>query len=161
MRLRYLCVCLMMTLMGVADSASFYVIRHAEKEPGDDPGLTVEGQQRAQRIANLLSLTDVEAVYSTNYQRTRQTAATIAQVKNLPVQQYDPNQLKQFAEKLLLKNSSAVIVGHSNTTPQLARLLSGQSIPDMDEKSFNLIYQVITIPDADMPHGVVNVLSSD
>lgn len=161
MRLRYLCVCLMMTLMGVADCASFYVIRHAEKGPGDDPGLTVEGQQRAQRIANLLSLTDIETVYSTNYQRTRQTAESIAQVKNLPVQQYDPKALKQFAEKLLLKNSSAVIVGHSNTTPQLARLLSGQSVPDMEEKSFNLIYQVITIPDADMPHGVVNVLSSD
>jgi len=147
--------------MGIADAASFYLIRHAEKQTGDDPELTVQGQQRAQRIAHLLSLTNSDAIYSTNYQRTRQTAEPIAQVKSLTVQHYNPKELKQFAHKLLSDNKDAVIVGHSNTTPQLVRLLSGQSVPDMDEQTYYKIYQVVTFPDVEGQPAVVNVLNSD
>ena len=151
----------MVMISGVANGASFYLIRHAEKQSGDDPGLTVQGQQRAQHIASILSLSDIKAVYSTDYQRTRLTAQPIAEIKNLKVQIYDPKELQKFADELLKRDISAVIVGHSNTTPQLAHLLSGESVSEMDENSFNLIYQVVTFPETKQKQTALNVLNSD
>ena len=160
MRIKFLSICLLLMLLSTADAATFYLLRHAEKQTGDNPELTAQGQKRAGRVAKLLSLTDIQAIYSTDYQRTRQTAEPIAQVKNLPVQLYNPKSLKQFAQKLIDLNENAIIVGHSNTTPELVNLLSGQTVPAMDEGTFNLIYQVITIPDSTDKKAVINVLSS-
>ena len=160
MRIKFLSICLLLMLISTSDAATFYLLRHAEKQTGDNPELTVQGQKRAGRVAKLLSLSDIQAVYSTDYQRTRQTAEPIAQVKNLPVQLYNPKSLKQFAQKLIDLNENAIIVGHSNTTPELVNLLSGQTVPAMDEGTFNLIYQVITIPDSTDKKAVINVLSS-
>ncbi|KAA3638587.1 MAG: histidine phosphatase family protein [Proteobacteria bacterium] len=159
-KLRLLFICLMLWSLGPASAATFYVLRHAEKQTGDDPALTEQGQQRAQRLANLLSNADIQAIYSSHYQRTRQTAEPIAEIKKLPITQYDPKALNQFAQKLLSENKNAVIIGHSNTTPQLVRMLSQQPIPDMDEKTYDLIYQVVTFSEIAGQQSVVNVLSS-
>ena len=160
MRIKFLSICLLLMLLSTADAATFYLLRHAEKQTGDNPELTAQGQKRAGRVAKLLLLTDIQAVYSTDYQRTRQTAEPIAQVKNLPVQLYNPKPLKQFAQKLIDLNENAIIVGHSNTTPELVNLLSGHTVPAMDEGTFNLIYQVITIPDSADKKALINILSS-
>ena len=49
---------------------TFYLIRHAEKDRsegvGNDPQLTEEGLQRAQRWAEVLGLEPLDAVYSTD-----------------------------------------------------------------------------------------------
>lgn len=146
---------------GQSLAATFYLIRHAEKQLGDDPPLTQQGEQRAQRIAHLLSTAEIEVIYSTNYLRTKATAKPIAEIKNLPVITYDAGELENFAQQLLKENKNAVIVGHSNTTPDLVRLMSQQVVPDMDEATYHLIYQVVVIPEATGQPAVVNVLNSD
>ena len=76
---------------------SIYLIRHAEKDRSDkenkDPELTEKGKQRAERWAEVLGLSKMDAVYSTNYQRTLQTAAPTAMRNGLEIQTYEPNNL--------------------------------------------------------------------
>ncbi|MGA0403103.1 MAG: histidine phosphatase family protein, partial [Flavobacteriaceae bacterium] len=76
---------------------TIYLIRHAEKDRSDkenkNPKLTEEGKQRAERWAEVLGRSKVDAVYSTNYQRTLQTATPIATRNGLEIQTYEPNNL--------------------------------------------------------------------
>ncbi|GAA4819407.1 hypothetical protein GCM10011365_09950 [Marinicella pacifica] len=141
-------------------AATFYLIRHAEKQTGDDPSLTQAGHERAHRIANLLAQAHIKKIYSTDYRRTQQTASPLAQKLAVPITTYNPKNLQQLAKKLRQSKENVVIFGHSNTTPQLVRLLSGQAIPDMDESTYHLIYQVITFPESKNNKTAVNVLSS-
>jgi phosphohistidine phosphatase SixA len=60
--------------------------RHAEKAaPTGDPVLTPVGDQRAQDLARALADVRLAAVITTQYQRTRLTAAPVAQAAKLEV----------------------------------------------------------------------------
>jgi 2,3-bisphosphoglycerate-dependent phosphoglycerate mutase len=105
---------------------TFILVRHAEKasDGTSDPDLKPEGKQRADALAAMLSKASVDAVYSTNYKRTRNTVASLAAVKNLTVNTY--NTMDAIAlEKLLQQHSGGTIViaGHSNTIPEIANAL--------------------------------------
>ena len=69
-------------------------VRHAEKAliPVDDPGLSPEGQLRAAELARQLVDADVvagiDAIYSTPYRRTVETAQPIADALGLPINTY-------------------------------------------------------------------------
>ena len=54
--------------------------RHAEKgaTPPKDPPLTEAGKRRAEALASMLADSGVEAIYTTELQRTQQTAAVLA-----------------------------------------------------------------------------------
>jgi broad specificity phosphatase PhoE len=102
---------------------TFYLIRHAEKDRsegvGNDPQLTEEGLKRAQRWAEVLGLEPLDAVYSTDYQRTLQTAAPAAKTNELEIVFYDPNAFDAQTWIAKHKGQRVLIVGHSNTTPML------------------------------------------
>ena len=108
--------------------STFYLVRHAEKtKDKTDPALTAEGQQRAQDLAQRLAKVPLTSIYSSGYIRTRDTAAPIAQAKGLEVKLYDPRDLAGFAEILKTQKGHILVVGHSNTTPQLTGLLGGEA----------------------------------
>lgn len=105
---------------------TYYLVRHAEKTAEKpDPALTPEGEQRAQDLAQRLANVPLTAIYSSDYKRTRDTAAPIAAAANLDVTIYNPRDLKAFAKTLSSQKGHILIVGHSNTTPQLSALLGG------------------------------------
>jgi len=126
-----------------ADSFSIYLIRHAEKQVGgEDPGLTPCGELRAEQIAKLLEHTEIKHIYSTAYQRTMATAKPFAQQQKLPIKQYSPAKLAEFKQQLLTQKEHALVVGHSNTTPQLTALLSDLDVADITEKQYRNLYQI-------------------
>lgn len=101
--------------------STFYLIRHAEKDRTDpentDPELSQKGLGRAMHWAEILVDIPIDAIYSTDYQRTSMTAAATSVKKDVDVIYYDPSTLdiEQFKADNLNKN--VLIVGHSNTTP--------------------------------------------
>jgi 2,3-bisphosphoglycerate-dependent phosphoglycerate mutase len=121
------------TLSFAQETTTFILVRHAEKasDGTSDPALTEEGVARANNILSLFRQSDVTAIYSTNYKRTKMTVAPLADAKKIEITIYDPKDLKGFSLKLLKDNSGGTIVisGHSNTTPTLANLL-------LDEEKF-------------------------
>ena len=128
---------------------TFYLIRHAEKDRsegvGNDPQLTEEGLARAQRWAEVLGLEPLDAVYSTDYQRTRQTAAPAAMADGLEITLYEPNAFDAKAWIAQHKGQRVLIVGHSNTTPMLVnKLLAEERFSDIDD-SVNGNLFVVTV----------------
>lgn len=106
------------------------LLRHAEKEISEtedtsDPNLSAEGRARAERLVKAIGAYKPLQIYTSEYKRTRQTAAPLAAVRKLAVKNYDTRMLKQLAEEIasLKKSRKVVIVGHNNTTPALANLL--------------------------------------
>ena len=121
-----------------------YLVRHAEKLlVEDDPGLTEWGHKRAETLADILSSVDVTHIHSSDYIRTRDTAAPLAERLGLDVQLYDPSDLPALADKLKSMGGVHLVVGHSNTTPPLVDLLGGDGGEPINEASeYDRLYVV-------------------
>jgi broad specificity phosphatase PhoE len=129
-------------------------VRHAEKAdtPAEDPGLSPAGQQRAAELARQLVDADViqgiDAIYSTPFRRTKETAEAVADALDLPVNTYDVADTEPVLESILKKHKGKIIlvVAHSNTLPVLiANLGASKRVPPIAEDEYDNIY-VISIP---------------
>lgn len=149
-------MCLFLSLE--ASSTSIYLLRHAEKSSGKDPELTKTGKQRAQQLAILLKKANITHIFSTQYKRTTQTAQPLVEMTGKAIEFYDPRQLKAFAEKLKHMNGNILVIGHSNTTPELTHILSNQPIKPLTEAEYGDLYQVILLGDkTSVQHLMVNI----
>ena len=127
--------------------STFYLIRHAEKNRGNlndaDPELNQQGLGRAMHWAEILADTELDAIYSTDYNRTSMTAAPTSVKQNIDVQYYDPNtiDIAQFKTENLNKN--VLVVGHSNTTPDFVnKLIDEQKYFDIDDSENGTLFIV-------------------
>lgn len=147
--------------LALADAHMIYLTRHAEKAAtGTDPALTPEGQVRAQNIAATLKKAGITKIYSTSYARTQQTAAPLASYLQLTTQTYDPTQLATFAQQLRALPGNVLVVGHSDTTPELIRQLGGEPGTDIAETEFDRLYQVAIGQDGDVTTTLLTSLPS-
>ncbi|HAW93531.1 MULTISPECIES: SixA phosphatase family protein [unclassified Arsukibacterium] len=122
---------------------TIYLVRHAEKQDDSkDPALSVCGQARATALADYFANITLGAVYATPYQRTQQTAAAVADSKKISVNHYDPGKPEQLVQQLSTAAAPVLVVGHSNTVPELVKLLSGIDVAPLTEQQYNLLYQV-------------------
>jgi broad specificity phosphatase PhoE len=129
--------------VALAEPSAIYLVRHGEKAAvGQDPELTAQGQARAQAIATILARTGITGIYSTPTQRTRQTAQPLAQRIGLEVQLYDPRAPKALVEKLKALSGPVLVVGHSNTLPELVRLFGGAPGADIGDDEYDRLYQL-------------------
>lgn len=113
-----------------------FLVRHAEKiDNSRDPELSEEGKERALILANTLKDSGIEYIHSSDFLRTRETAAPLSNELSLKIEIYDPRKLEDFAKSLKQKRGRHLIVGHSNTTPQLVELLGGSAGSEINEKS--------------------------
>ncbi|HEX5113445.1 MAG TPA: phosphoglycerate mutase family protein, partial [Saprospiraceae bacterium] len=105
---------------------TFILVRHAETTgSGSNPNLSVDGQARATRLSQMLDKANLNAVYSSNFKRTMQTAQPTATAKGLSVSIYDPTDPGNIAAQVLHNYplGAVLIVGHSNTIPELLNVL--------------------------------------
>jgi len=132
-------------LEGVHQPAIVVLVRHAEKAPGDDPPLTMSGMARAERFAALLEPLGVAGVLSTDFRRTRQTARPIAERAGVGVELYDPARPAELVARVAQHRGGAlVVVGHSNTVPDLVAGLGGEPGPPIDEAAeFDRVYLLV------------------
>ena len=125
------------------DYARVFLVRHGEKEKGDDPALTAEGAMRAKALAARLAGEGVTEIWSTRTNRTEQTAAPLAAELGLAAQTYDPSTLPAFASWLQASPGVKLVVGHSNTTDALAVLLGADPGPAIEEATeFDRLYVI-------------------
>jgi len=136
---------------------SLYLVRHAEKQAdgSKDPGLTAAGEQRAEKLATWLADKNIIDVWSSDYQRSRHTAKPSLANSGLELKLYDPRDLPALAAKLRDRQNNAVVVGHSNTTPQLAGLLCNCVVADMDDLEYDLLF-VVSVTDGEAKLDVLS-----
>ncbi|CAH1000516.1 hypothetical protein LEM8419_01669 [Neolewinella maritima] len=128
-----------------AATTTVILVRHAEKAAGEDPELTAAGTERAKRLQLMLSEADLAAVYSTDTRRTQATAGPTAQDHGLDIQTYDASGLPALAKNLVRSHAgrTVLVVGHSNTTPDLLTELVGPGATvTIDAEDFGTIYVV-------------------
>lgn len=120
-----------------------FLVRHAEREKGDDPGLTVDGAARAAALSERLSGEGITEIWSTKTRRTEATAEPLAAALGLTVQPYEAGALQALAENLRQQPGAVLVVGHSNTTGELASAIGAEPGPAIDEKSeFDRLYVI-------------------
>lgn len=126
-----------------ANIQQLYLVRHAEKaDLSKDPVLSACGEAQAKALATLLQDVNLPLLYHSGYQRTQQTAAASLKAGR-QLQQYDAKDLPALAAQLRKSTINALVVGHSNTTPQLATLLSQLTAPALQDDDYGRIYQLI------------------
>ena len=129
-------------------------VRHAEKAatPADNPGLTVAGTQRALTLQRTLADIDVvaslDAVYTSPYRRTIDTARPIAREAGLELSTFDVNDLNNAVVDIVRNHKGKImlIVGHSNTSaPMIAELGGSKKLPPIADSEYDNLY-IVTIP---------------
>ncbi len=128
-------------------STVYYLIRHAEKESGNDPELTDKGKQRAEKWAKIFREVPFKAVYSSNFKRTMATARPTAKEKGLSIKSYDPKDLYNDTFKQETKGKTVLVVGHSNTTPAFVNAITGSNYKDLPDNEFGALFIVTVYPD--------------
>lgn len=135
-----------------AQTTTYILLRHSEKDTGAagskmmaaDPPLSKQGEQRAQSLLKVLEAYHPDAIYASNYTRTKATVSALAKKFNKEIQLYDPKSLTTFAGQLLQMHGKTIVVaGHSNTTPVLVNLLIKENrYPNMDEADYSHLWIV-------------------
>ncbi|MGI9236180.1 MAG: phosphoglycerate mutase family protein [Woeseiaceae bacterium] len=131
-------------------------VRHAEKEAlhAEDPGLSEAGQRRATELARQLVDADVvpgvgvDAIYSTPFRRTVETAKPVADALDLQIMTYDAADTEIFLESVIreYKGKIILVVGHSNTVPQMiGNMGASKNVPPIAEAEYDNIY-LVSIP---------------
>lgn len=121
------------------------LVPHAEKGPAppNDPVLTAEGQQRAERLARMLGNTNISAIYTTPFARTRETAAPLAAAKGLtPIEMtVTPTYARDIVAKVHeQRGGTFVVVGHSNTTRDVLRAFGFSDAPEIPERDYDNVF---------------------
>lgn len=124
-----------------------YLTRHAEKTSGPDPELSERGMLRARNLATMLRRAGIAHIYATPFRRARQTADALATRVALPVQSYEPGTQAAFARQLLALGGNVLVVGHTDTLPDLIRLLGGEPGMPYLETDFDRVYQLVIASD--------------
>jgi broad specificity phosphatase PhoE len=126
------------------------VVRHAERAPGSgDPPLSDVGQARAADLADIGKLTGISAIVTTQLQRTRQTAAPLAEaLKITPVVVPTQQDLAKHAAEVAAAvrqqaGKTILVVGHSNTVPGIVAALGGPKIADLCEPEYDSLITLI------------------
>jgi broad specificity phosphatase PhoE len=131
----------------MSPALTIVVVRHAEKTNDDprDPALSAAGQARALRLATLLRGHELVAAYASDFRRTRQTATPAASSQGIVVTTYDVREpAATFADTLRRTHASGtvLVVGHSNTVPELVAALCGCAVAPIGEDDYGNLYEI-------------------
>jgi broad specificity phosphatase PhoE len=117
------------------------LVRHAERaaEPAADPGLTPAGEQRAQALAEALAGLRIDAIVTTTWRRTRDTAAPLARSLGLQPVVVDARDghAQAVAAAVRAQTGAVLVVGHSNTVTAVLAALGGPALPPLCETSYH------------------------
>ena len=132
---------------------TYYLIRHSEKDRTDaknaNPKLNEEGLERAKKWNDVFSNIEFDAIYSTRYNRTLETATPTAEKQNLDIQFYNPRKMYDAKFQKETKGQTVLIVGHSNTTPFFVnKILKEEKFDEMDDDNNSNLYIVTVTKDA-------------
>lgn len=121
-----------------------YLVRHAERaEDGtDDPPISEAGEARARLVWSMLADAGITRIHSTDYRRTRATAAPLAEAIGATVELYDGGDLEGLAARLRAAGGRHLVVGHSNTTPALVSALGGDPGSPIAASEYDRLYIV-------------------
>lgn len=125
-----------------------FLIRHAEKltTPADDPVLSPQGIARAELLVRMFENSGLNAIYTSQYARTKLTAEPLTKRFRIPLETVDAKTSNKLVDSILSKHSGGTIlvVGHSNTLPEIIEALGAGKIQEIDDLDYDNIY-IVTV----------------
>jgi phosphohistidine phosphatase SixA len=124
---------------------TIYLVRHAEKQSGgSDPQLSLQGQRRALDLAMHLRDASIQAIFVSEYQRTQKTAQPLADLLKIKPTVIPGKDLSQLITLLQAdtSNGAVLVVGHSNTVPEIVQALGVPVTLTLAEDEYDLLVNI-------------------
>lgn len=149
---------LLAPLSVLSEPKQVFVVRHAERaeEPKGDPAISAEGVARAELLAQMLAATKLQAILTTQYRRTQETAAPTAKrlgltPKILTIQRGGADaHVEELIAEVHKTPGPILVVGHSNTVAGIVAGLSSSKPIKLCEISFANLF-VLTLDASPLP----------
>lgn len=121
----------------------FYIVRHAEKEGGNNPHLTADGDKRARVLCDTLRNKNIGFIFTTDSNRTIETARPTATLLGLTISRYANDTLPQFVQRLKGITRNTLVVGHTSTVLRMLDALGlTHTLATITEGDFDNLYIV-------------------
>lgn len=149
------CALLLVCAVSAMAQQIIFVVRHAERADGgparaaamatqaNDPPLSAAGGARAARLAAMLRSAGIAHVFTTEYKRTRETAAPLAAQSKLTAVMAaakDPAPLLELVRRV---KGNVLIVGHSNTVPDILKRLGVKETITIADDEYDNLFVVV------------------
>jgi len=125
---------------------TIYLVRHADKVSDDvDAPLSESGRKRAECLANTLADAQIEQIFTSELQRTQQTAAPLAEklhLKPVAIPISKPDELIDAIRSS--KATSVLVVWHDATLPGILRALGAPEITPIAHNEYDRFF-VLTL----------------
>ena len=128
-----------------AQEKTILLVRHAEKiDDSQDPELSPQGKERAQRLMKAIGKYKPGGFFSTDFKRTRDTLVPLAAKREKKIEIYDPRKPQELIDTIMKsKTKRFVISGHSNTIPGLANLIAKKEVfRNLNDSEYTVIWLV-------------------
>jgi phosphohistidine phosphatase SixA len=125
---------------------SFYVMRHLQKAEGQDPPLSEEGRADARRLIGFFAAERPRAVYVSTTRRAYETAQPVARKLRLRIRRYDPADTDGLIARVLAERGPVLVVGHSNTVPEIVERLGGERPAALAETDYGDVWHLWGTP---------------
>jgi broad specificity phosphatase PhoE len=130
---------------------TIFLVRHAERADasgappmGADPDLSDVGRRRAESLASLLKDAGVTAIFVTEFKRTQQTAAPLAQQAGIMPVTINADRTADLVAKLKTATGTGniLVVGHSNTVPEVIKSLGITTPITIGDSDFDNLFVI-------------------
>jgi phosphohistidine phosphatase SixA len=134
------------------------VVRHADRL-GTEDALNAPGMTRAQELAHVGGKAGIAAIYRSDTNRARDTAAPLAAALGLTPTIYPANETTALLNHILAahRGQKVFIVGHSNTVPAIVAAAGGPVIPNIADNEFDDMFVLTTCRCSRRPVALVNL----
>jgi len=135
-------------IINTNSKTTIYLVRHGEKEKGDDPLLTDAGNQRSGDLMRVLKNKKIQHIYVTQYRRTQMTADSLRIQFGIDTVHYLADTTgTDLLEKIKEHHDfgkSILVIGHSNTLGFIIKKLGipEKSIPEIADNEFDYLFIV-------------------
>ena len=140
-----------------------YLIRHAEKDRSDslnkNPHLNQDGGKRSLLWNLYFENKKIDAIYSTNYNRTIETILPISISKGIKPIIYSPSNINYDSFLKKVKGKTILVVGHSNTIPGFVNELIEEDYYEQINDTVNSNLYIVKKCPEEINHDVIQIHS--
>ncbi len=111
----------------------------------EDPPLSPAGEARAETLARMLRSAGVTRVFASQFKRTQQTARPLAEAEHLEVMIVTAKDIDTLVRKLADAKDAALVVGHSDTVPEILRALGVKEPIKISDTEYDNLFVVVRL----------------
>ena len=132
---------------------TIFLVRHADKvSDAYDAPLSDQGLKRAKCLADTLADASIDQIFTSDLQRTQQTAAPLVLKRGLKPVVIPMNAPDSLVEAIRASKAAHVlVVWHGGTLPKVLHALGGPQVAAIDEAEYDRFYILTLAADAHHP----------